>query len=87
LVALNHTGEGPTAAKMLENYSQVFDWVMQSAAHASRRVKCAASALLALLAKHCPDLFYNEATLGGFYQWFTQAAQSDEHPKLTIFAI
>lgn len=86
-MAFNSTVEGPSAAKLLENYGQVFDWVMQSTAHVSRRVKCATSCLLAHLAKHCPELFQNEANLGSFYQWFTQAAQSDEHPKLTIFAI
>lgn len=86
-MAFNSTVEGPTAAKLQANYGQVFEWVMQNTGHASRRVQCATSCLLAHLAKYCPDLFQNEANLGSFYEWFTQTAQSAEHPKLTTFAI
>jgi len=86
-MAFNSTVEGPTAAKLLANYGQVFEWVMQNTGHASARVQCATSCLLAQLAKHCPELFQNEANLGSFYQWFTGAAQSAQHPKLTTFAI
>ena len=72
-LAFNSTMEGPSADKLVDNYSQVIEWIFSQTQSSSERVRSSIASLLAQMAKQCPAIFTtNEQILGNLYQWFQQ---------------